>query len=212
VYYILQVSQQIGYNKDMDKTIAYFNEHAEKQFREAFEIKDRTQQDLFLSHVRKGGHVLDLGCGSGRDTAYFKEQGYTADACDGSEELCRLASEYLKQPVKVMDFRELCADSAYDGIYASASVMHLPYEDLRNLFPKLFWALKEDGVLYASFKYGDHEEFSHGRHFTYLNEDRIRELVKDLPCEMIEIGRFGLDMEKLYGFSWIYILAKKNIK
>ena len=194
----------------MNRTIEYFNEHAEKQFREAFEIKDRTTQDLFLSHVKEGGHILDLGCGSGRDTAYFLSKGYTVDAIDGSEKLCRLASEYLRQPVRVMEFRELCAENEYDGIYASASIMHLPYEELKYLFPKMIWALKEDGVLYASFKYGDFEGYDHGRYFTWLKEDRIRELTKDLPCEILETGRFGKETEELYGFSWIYVLLKKK--
>lgn len=194
----------------MDQTISYFNEHAEKQFREAFAITDRTMQDLFLSHVKEGGHILDLGCGTGRDTAYFIAKGYTVHPVDGAEKLATLASDYLQQPVTVMDFRQLCAEEEYDGIYASASIMHLPCEDLQNLFPKMIWALKEDGVLYASFKYGDFEGIDHGRYFTWLKEDRIRELTKDLPCEIIEIGRFGRETEELYGFSWIYVLLKKK--
>ena len=194
----------------MNRTIAYFNEHAEKQFREAFEIKDRTMQDLFLSYVKEGGHILDFGCGSGRDTAYFLSKGYTVDAIDGAEELCRLASEYLQQPVRVMEFGELCAENEYDGIYASASVMHLPYEELKDVFLKMIRALKEDGVLFASFKYGDFEGYDHGRWFTWLKEDRIDHLTKDLPCEILEIGRFGKETEELYGFSWIYVLLKKK--
>ena len=194
----------------MNKTIEYFNEHAEKQFREAFAIKDHAMQDLFLSKVKPGGHILDFGCGSGRDTEYFRSKGFTVEAADGSEEFCRLASEYLKQEVRCMEFSELCAEDAYDGIFAQASIMHLPHDELRALFPKMIRALKKDGILYASFKYGDFEGWSHGRWFTYLTEDTIRALAENLPCEILEVGRSGLENEALYGFSWIYLILKKN--
>ena len=66
--------------------------------------------------------ILDFGCGSGRDTKYFLEQGYNVDAVDGSKELCKLASEYTGIKVKHMLFRELAEVDRYDGIWACSSI------------------------------------------------------------------------------------------
>ena len=165
----------------MNKTIEYFNEHAEKQFREAFAIKDHAMQDLFLSKVKPGGHILDFGCGSGRDTEYFRSKGFTVEAADGSEEFCRLASEYLKQEVRCMEFSELCAEDAYDGIFASASVMHLEYEKLLEVFPKMIRALKDNGILYVSFKYGTQDGYLGKRYYTYMTEERFADMISLFP-------------------------------
>ncbi|MCR5796088.1 MAG: methyltransferase domain-containing protein [Solobacterium sp.] len=193
------------------QTIAYFDEHAQKQFREAFDITDTAMQDKFLSYVKEGGHVLDLGCGSGRDAAYFMKRGYTVTAADGSEKLCRLAESHLGIPVRTMEFTELQDIDLYDGIFASASIMHLPFDSLKQLMPALMKALKTGGVLYASFKYGDFEGISHNRYFTYLNEQRIDQLLDGIgQYEMLETGRVGLEYEKLYGFSWIWFLLRKT--
>lgn len=192
------------------QTIAYFDEHAEKQFREAFENTDMTMQDKFLSYVKDNGHILDLGCGAGRDSAYFMKRGYTVTAADGSQKMCRHAESRLGIPVKTMEFTKLDDEDLYDGIFANASIMHLPYEQLKQLMPALLKALKNGGVLYASFKYGDFEGISHNRYFTYLNEQKITELLEGNDYEMLETGRSGQEKEALYGFSWIYFILRKN--
>lgn len=69
---------------------------------------------------------LTLGCGAGRDTKYFLSRGYQVDAVDGSEQLCRIASEYTEIKVRQMLFQELDEKEKYDGIWACASILHLP--------------------------------------------------------------------------------------
>lgn len=118
----------------MNTTIEYFDENAERCFADAFTITERTNQDHFLSYIKPGGSILDFGCGSGRDAAYFRERGYSVTATDGSREMCRLASEYLGMPVRVLEFNELAEVDAFDGIFASASIMHLEYDCLLELF------------------------------------------------------------------------------
>lgn len=85
-----------------DKTIKYYNEYA-KQFAEnTANVEFRHMQNLFLDKLQEGAYILDFGCGSGRDTKYFLEQGYQVDAIDGSAELCKLASELTGIEVKHM--------------------------------------------------------------------------------------------------------------
>ena len=118
--------------------------------------------------------ILDFGCGSGRDTKAFLDAGFRVDAIDGSAELCASASAYTGIPVKQMLFSELDACEKYDGIWACASILHLPVKELEDVIGKLERALVPDGVLYASFKYGTFEGMRNGRYFTDFTEEKLK--------------------------------------
>ena len=126
----------------------------------------------------ESGLVLDLGCGSGRDTKYFLEHGYRVDAIDGSAELCALASEYTGIPVKCQLFQELDASEVYDGIWACSSLLHLSYGELDEVLYRIEKALKPQGILYMSFKYGVFEGERNGRYFLDLTEEKLEQLLK----------------------------------
>ncbi len=194
----------------INTTIEYFNEKAEKCFNDAFTITERSNQDHFLSYLKPGARILDFGCGSGRDTAYFREKGLTVDAADGSSEMCRLASEYLHGPVACMEFNELDAENLYDGIWASASIMHLEYEKLKEVFPKMIRALKADGILYVNFKYGENDGFLGKRYYTYMTEERFRNLLQEFPqLRAEETGIFGNEHPDQPDFRWLYAYLRK---
>ena len=82
-------------------------------------------QVRFLNKLQQGANILDFGCGSGRDTRFFLEKGYSVDAIDGSAELCRLASKNTGINVRHMFFSELNEIEKYDGIWACASILHM---------------------------------------------------------------------------------------
>jgi SAM-dependent methyltransferase len=124
---------------------------------------------------------LDFGCGSGRDAKYFLDKGYDVDAIDGSKEFCRLASVYTGITVKQMLFQELASVNEYDGIWACASILHLQKDDLILVLHKMATALKNTGVIYASFKYGTFFGERQGRYFTDFNEERLTEILALVP-------------------------------
>ena len=109
----------------------------------------------FLKYVEDGGLILDFGCGSGRDSKIFIQKGYEIEAVDGTEEICKFASEYLNKEVRHLYFEDLDDISKYDGIWACSSVLHLPYENLKRVIGLIYKALKPGGAFYASFRYGD---------------------------------------------------------
>ena len=76
-------------------TIDYYNKNADNFISTTIDVTFTETQDRFLHKLTSNAHILDFGCGSGRDTKYFMEQGYSVDAIDGSEELCKCASAYL---------------------------------------------------------------------------------------------------------------------
>lgn len=114
----------------MTKTLTYYNQNAQTFISHTQAINFQDTQERFLCHLRPGARILDFGCGSGRDTRYFLQQDYSVDAIDGSEELCRLASQYTGIPVRQMLFQDLDCRDNYDSIWACASILHLRMEEL----------------------------------------------------------------------------------
>lgn len=131
----------------------------------------------FLSKVPTGGSILELGTGSGKDARVMIQAGFVVDATDGSTELAAIASSYLGQTVRIMRFEELAAEQAYDGIYAAASLLHVPRTDLPSVLRKIHAALRPNGVVWASFKVGSNEGFdSLGRYYNYLDTAELTAL------------------------------------
>lgn len=152
-------------------TLNYYNTHANEFYTSTINIEFTTIQNRFLSKLKKGSHILDFGCGSGRDTKYFLEQGCRVDAVDGSAKLCRLAGEHAGIKVKKMFFQDLADVDRYDGIWACSSILHLPTDELEKVMQKMADALKANGIIYTSFKYGTFAGERNGRFFTDMTEE-----------------------------------------
>ena len=164
-----------------DETLDFYEKNAES-FTSGTVLADMNDaRSRFLSRLPFPARILDFGCGSGRDTKAFLEAGYAVDAVDGSPKLCALASEYTGIPVRQMLFEELAAENTYDGIWACASILHLPKEELRQVLKKISAALKPGGTLYTSFKYGTFEGVRGGRYFTYFTEETLADFWEEIP-------------------------------
>ena len=169
----------------MTTTIDYYDKNATEYSESTIGVDFSATQERFLRYIPSHAKILDFGCGSGRDAKYFLDKGYDVDAIDGSKEFCRLASIYTGITVKQMLFQELASVNEYDGIWACASILHLQKDDLILVLHKMATALKNTGVIYASFKYGTFFGERQGRYFTDFNEERLTEilaLVPELQC------------------------------
>ena len=164
-----------------NRTLEYYQQHADEFISDTVSVDMQEIRTRFCAGLPAGALILDFGCGSGRDTKAFLEAGYRVEAVDGSEELARKASQYTGIPVKQMLFQELDAVSRYDGIWASASILHLPMEELTDVIRKIAAALRPKGVLYTSFKYGEAEETRGGRYFTDFTKEKLEEYWKQFP-------------------------------
>lgn len=166
----------------MTKTLTYYNQNAQTFISHTQTVNFQDTQERFLSCLPPGSRILDFGCGSGRDTRYFLQQGYSVDAIDGSEELCRLASQYTGIPVRQMLFQDLDCQDTYDGIWACASILHLRMDALTDVFYKMTAALHDGGTLYTSFKLGSFRGERNGRYFTDFDEEGFREFAEQFPA------------------------------
>lgn len=158
------------------KTIDYYNAHAEDFARSTASVDFHEVQDRFLSHLPTGAKILDFGCGAGRDAKYFAEKGYEVLATDGSEELCKVAGG-AGITVRQMFFSELDETESYDGIWACASILHLCREELADVLRKMIRAAKTDGYIYMSFKYGMFEGYRAERYFTDFTEESFADFM-----------------------------------
>ena len=169
-----------GYRMDhIAQTLDYYNQNSASFISGTINADMEETRRKFLKKLPANARILDLGCGSGRDTKAFLELGYDVDAADGSAELCRSASEYTGIPVKQLLFGELDAKESYDGIWACASILHLSRPDLADALRRITAALREKGILYTSFKYGSFEGMRNGRYFTDFTEETLAEFLKE---------------------------------
>jgi SAM-dependent methyltransferase len=168
------------------QTTAYYNHQAEAFVRETQSLDMSRLYERFLPHLPSGAHILDAGCGSGRDTRAFLERGFTATAFDASPAIASLAEAYLEMPVTVMRVQEIDWSRQFDGIWACASLLHVSGAELPAVMRRLAHALKPGGLLYASFKYGEGEQVRNGRQFIDLDEIGLADLLRQTP-ELIEV-------------------------
>ena len=192
--------------KDMDN---YYDLNAQEFFDGTVNADMSSHHEEFLNLIPKNGTILDAGCGSGRDTLMFKSFGYEVTSMDGSEEMCKLASEYTKQEVLCLQFQEIEFDPIFDGIWALASLLHVPSNEIKMVLNKLKNSLKSNGAMYASFKYGDFEGERNGRYFNDFTEDSAIRLFSEIGFEINKTwisndARKGREDEK-----WVNILVTK---
>lgn len=192
----------------LSDTLEYYKENAEAFVSGTLTADMSDARNRFLARLQKEAYILDFGCGSGRDAKAFLEAGYQVDATDGSEEVCQKAANYTGIPVKHMLFSDLNAVEQYDGVWACASILHLPKDELCDVMKKISIALKQDGVLYTSFKYGSFEGMKNGRFFTNFTKKSLFAFMRDINTfKILEVWithdvRPGRGNEK-----WINILA-----
>ena len=204
------VRQMPGYTAD---TISYYEKNAEKFIRDTASADMRSVREAFLAYIPEEGRILDLGCGSGRDSRAFLDAGYRVTSLDGSPALCRAAQLLTGQEVICSLFQEYRPEGLYDGIWACASLLHLSGEDLLYTVRKYAGALRSGGCFYMSFKKGDFSGERNGRFFTDLTKESLSDLlsqVNDLKTDSLFLTgdvRPGRVSEE-----WINVFAIKEEK
>ena len=187
--------------------IEYYNIHADDFYAGSVDADMSEWRNRFIKYLPDGGRVLDAGCGSGRDSKAFIMQGYSVVAIDASREMCLRASELLGQEVWQMRFDEMSFDDEFDGVWACASLLHVPVSEMADVLKKIKHGLRPEGFFYASFKYGEGETVTDVRVFTNYTLESVCELVEGagfrvLECDISYDVRPGRKEEK-----WVNVIA-----
>ncbi len=164
-------------------TLKYYEDQAAEYCAQTQNWDVAKLHTLFEKYLPQNAYILDFGCGSGRDSKHFLEQGYRVRATDGSTAICKLASEYIGQEVNHLLFNQLDDKNTYDGIWACSSILHIERENLPDIFTKMLRALKPGGVIYTSFKVGDGSKIKEGKLYTEFTPEDLAQLLQSLPIQ-----------------------------
>lgn len=187
----------------------FYEKNATEFFTATVDVDMSPLYQKFLPLVPAGGHILDAGCGSGRDAKHFQDCGFEVTAMDASHALCELASEHTGQQAHCLRFNEITWQDRYDAVWACASLLHVPREELLDAFQRLGAALKPGGAMYVSFKYGETDRELDGRHFTDMNEPRIQELLADQQTLKVIESFITHDRRPDRDESWLNVLLTR---
>lgn len=171
-------------------TLEYYNKNAEIYCEQTLIGNLQENYNKFLKHLPQGAFILDFGCGSGRDSKYFLDNGYKVKAIDGSIEICKLASKYINQEVDCMKFEELEDINTYDGIWACSSILHVEKENLPNILCKMIESLKVNGIIYTSFKIGTGYEIKENKYYNYVTKEEMEQTLNELSKNVELIDYF----------------------
>ena len=129
---------------------------------------------------------------------------------DGSKKLCEFASHYIGQDVINSTFQDFKSNIKFDGVWACASLLHLPYEELKKVMKNISTMIKLEGYFYLSFKYGDFEGERNGRYFTDMTEEKFKELIKDMKEYKLIEKHITEDVRALReNEKWLNVILKK---
>lgn len=167
-------------------SIPYYDQQADAFIAGTLDLQMQSLYDKFLPRLASGSHILDAGCGSGRDSRYFLQQGFVVTALDASWSLVLHARTLTGLPVLHCRFEEFVASQPLDAIWACASLLHVPRVQLPSIMNHLARQLRVGGLFYCSFKYGAGEVSRDGRHFTQMNETELTILLQGLSLQMLE--------------------------
>lgn len=192
------------------KTIDYYNQYADDFAEATLYVDMESLYQPFLAELPESAHILDVGCGSGRDTLAFKNKGYQVEAIDYSEELVKKATALSGVKVKFQSFYDLSGVAIYDGIWACASLLHCERSRLVEVIGKLISVLKPGGVLYMSFKYGNSDREKEGRQFTDLDEAKANDLLEQFDNIQQIQQWITVDQRPDRQEKWLNLLWKKH--
>ena len=189
----------------------YYKEHSKEFIEDTFNCDMSEQYRFFEKHLKGKGTILDIGFGSGRDSLYFKSEGYEVYAIDPEEAFVKHAKEIGLDNVYQLKAEDIKFENMFDGIWACASLLHVKSVELKKVFKKCALALKNNGVIYASFKYGSFEGQRNGRYYLDLDKNSLEEVLDNTDLQIVEI-LLSNDVRPEKKEKWINVIAKKKVK
>lgn len=164
----------------------------------------------FLAALPAGARILELGCGNGMDAEHMLAQGFEIDATDGTPALVAEAQKRIGNSARLMQFADLAAEAAYDGVWACASLLHVESALLPDILARVRRALRPSGVFVASFKAGTGEgRDSYGRYYNYPTASALKAAYRtagwsDLTLETNMGGGFDA-----LPTAWLWVTARQ---
>ena len=165
--------------------------------------------DKFFNYLHSN-LVLDVGCGTGRDSLYFQNHSLIVTSIDANKAMImKCIDNEVENPINV-SIEQFESELRYGGIWACASLLHIRSEKLACIFDKLANMLNDGGVLYCSFKYGTFCGIRDGRYFTDMTECMFEELIKDVQQLKIVEMFVSEDVRDNISQKWLNVFLRKR--
>ncbi len=170
----------------------------------------RRLAEQFMNLLPDGGSIIDIGCGPGRDMAFFESYGFHVQGIDGSSAMLTEARKHVVGKLMEKNIEHINFDESFHGAWCNASLLHLPKDQLGRTLKAIYSILFESGVLYVSFKFGEGESVKYfdgdrklGRFFSFYQECEIDRIVE-------EIGFVPVKEFNLSGKTFFHRIFKKR--
>lgn len=194
----------------MDATLHWYQENAEDFIARTSEVDMSASYERFLAHIAPGGKIMDLGCGAGSASLYFMRHGYHVVPVDGCKELCDAVTKRTGLPARNILFAQLDYQDEFDGIWACASLLHVPKTEMAHILSLVKNALKRGGSFYASYKYGTEERTRNGRFFSDYTMDAVKTLFSEAGgFEIMQIWLTADARPDRAGEHWVNVICRK---
>lgn len=185
----------------------YYNKHAKEYINNTKDVNMKESYDIFESYLKLQDKILDVGFGSGRDSLYFVNKGYEVISIDPIKEFCDNGKDIGLDNVYQLSIEDINYVYEFNGIWACASLLHLKSNKLVDVFKKCYKALKDKGVVYVSFKYGDCEGIIDDRYFTYLAKESFTNIINQTK---FKIDKLWITKDKLNrDVKWLNVMLIK---
>lgn len=192
-------------------TSLWYDDHAHSFFKETVDIELSHIYKAFLPLLPAGGKILDAGCGSGRDSKHFTQMGFHVEAFDASPEMVEMAQKHTGLDVKCLAFDNVDFPPIFDGVFANASLLHVPNTMLPDILRRLALALKPTGTFFASFKHGQGHYFKYDQLYVCLqNKGSLSKAVSQ--CGLLTIENTWTTQDNRPGRNeelWLHMLASR---
>ena len=188
--------------------INYYEENAQSFILDTLHVDMDSIYKPFIKKLNKGASILEIGCGSGRDLLFFKKAGFTLTGLEPCKALAEHARGYAQVQVIEETIQNLKCDKKFDAVWACASLLHIPSNELKSSLDKISQLMSQDGIFYASFKHGEFEGFRSGRFFNFQTIESIKKYITD----SLKIVKHWVssDQRKERKDEWLNIIMSKR--
>jgi len=190
--------------------MSFYNDNAKEYIEQTIKC-DMSQLYSFFEKKFSGvKSILDIGFGSGRDSLYFQNKGYDVISIDNCVEFIDYGKKIGLKKTILLDAENMNYNNEFDAIWASASLLHIKKEKLNNVFMRCSNALKDNAIMYCSFKYGDFNGIRDYRYYIDLNETSIHDYIKGTKLKIIDYV-ISKDVRDNNETKWISFILKKVV-
>lgn len=202
------------------KTIEVYNHNAQEYHQQSLSRVPIAEREKFIKMIPTGGNILDLACGSGRDTEFFVKSGYRTVGIDMSFDLLSIASErvtaatFYQQDMRKLRFPE----NSFDGIWACAALLHLKKQELGPVLGSIRKILKPGGMTFLHVKVGTGQKLKaepslpgKSRFYAYYRPDEFNDYIRKADLTITETYTYN-DRDRYHDSPetvWIVTYAKK---